>query len=62
MALVILGVPCIAYGLYILLKKQVWISNEYSDGYLATGCTKDIWGVLLLIIGTILIIWGINLK
>lgn len=60
MAQIILGAILAFSGLYIILKKQVWISGEYSDGFLATGCSKDFWGVIELISGVVLIIWGIS--
>ncbi len=62
MALIIMGGFLIAYALSILVKKQVWMGNEYNDGFLATGCEKEIIGVFILIVGVVFIIGGINSK
>jgi hypothetical protein len=60
MVQIVLGVILVFSGLYTTLKKRVWLSNEYNDGFLATGCSKDFWGAIELIIGIVLIIWGIS--
>ncbi len=62
MALIIMGAFLIFYALYILIKKQVWLSNEYNDGFLATGCEKDIIGLFIFGIGIVFIIGGIAAK
>lgn len=61
MGIIIIGVFLFAYGLYVLLKKEVTISNEYSDeGCLLSGPIKNFYSAIIFLIGIFLIVWGIS--